>query len=178
MEKNEIRKMMLLKRHNIKNKNIKSLHIIKNIEMLDEYKKAKVVAMYKCLEDEVNLDELINIAQNSGKIVLLPRVVGNNLIFIKIDENTCYEKNNFNILEPIINNNIYYGTIDVVLVPGVAFDKQNNRLGYGKGYYDRFLKDCNIFKIGVCFYQQLVSILPISLSDVSVNLIITEKRVS
>ena len=77
-------------------------------------------------------------------------------------------------MEPMYNkDNIYKGKIDLIIVPGVGFDQNNNRLGYGKGFYDHFLKNKNIFKIGICFKEQLLDEIPVNEYDIKMDLIIT-----
>ena len=67
--------------------------------------------------------------------------------------------------------------IDIVIVPGVAFDKKYNRMGYGKGYYDRFLKDMTALKIGVCHSFQLVDEIPSEPHDIKMDMIVTEREI-
>ena len=64
--------------------------------------------------------------------------------------------------------------MDLILVPGVAFDKKLHRMGFGKGYYDRFLKDKKIYKIGVCFQEQIREEIPVSDMDISMDEIVTD----
>lgn len=175
MNKKELRKVMLLKRKDIPNKAIKSIFIVDKIKTLKIFSDAKVIAMYKSLPDEVCLDELISFAQQCGKKVLFPKVVGDKLDFILIDKNTRYEKSKFNVIEPVINNNIWQNRIDLMLIPGVAFDKDNNRLGYGKGYYDKYLERIDTYKVGVCFSEQIIPKLDTECYDIKMDLIINEK---
>ena len=68
--------------------------------------------------------------------------------------------------------------IDLVIVPGVCFDKEKNRIGFGKGYYDRFLQNANINTIGICFEEQIVeNRIPITEYDVKIKKIITDKKI-
>ena len=173
MNKNVIRKNGLLKRQNIHNKKELSTVIVDKLLNIDIYKKAKVVALYYSLPMEVNTIDLINKAL-IDKIVLLPKVVNENIKFIKINSNTKYLKSNFNVLEPIGEE--YLGNIDLIIVPGVVFDKNKNRLGYGKGYYDKYLCSKDIYKIGICFSEQIIDNIPNEKHDIKVDMIITEKE--
>ncbi len=176
MNKDYLRGELIEIRKNIPNKENKSVIIVNKIIRLKDFINAKVIALYKALPNEVNIDYLINYSLNCGKIVLLPRVVNNNLVFIKIDNDTKYEKSSFNILEPIYEENkIYNDKIDLIIVPGLAFDKDYNRIGYGKGFYDRFLKNKDILKIGVCFSEQLREKVVIDNNDIPMNLVIHDK---
>ena len=64
----------------------------------------------------------------------------------------------------------------VIIVPGLMFDKELNRLGYGKGYYDKYLKSKNIYKIGLCYSCNLIDSLEIEEHDIKMDLVITEER--
>ena len=172
MNKNELRKEMIAIRKNINDKKEISTIIVNKIRKLDIYKKARVVAIYNSMNDEV----ATNSFYLDNKIILLPRVVNDNLVFIKIDNDTKYDVSKFRVIEPIINNNIYTGKIDLIIVPGVAFDKNFNRLGYGKGYYDHYLVNQDIYKIGICFDSQLVHEIIVDDYDIKMDMIVTEKR--
>jgi len=76
------------------------------------------------------------------------------------------------ISEPDLDK-IFEGKIDLVIVPGIAFDWQKNRLGRGKGYYDRFFETNQLLKIGVCFDFQLIETVPNSEHDICMDIIIT-----
>lgn len=172
--KNELRKKNIILRKQINNKELKSTKIVHKILDLEIYQKSKVICLYNAMSNEVNLNNLIKISLNLGKKVLLPRVY-HELIFLEISWNTIYEKSLLGIMEPVYSKkDIYDGEIDLIIVPGVAFDNQNNRLGYGKGYYDAFLKNKSVFKIGVCFSEQIVDKIPYDNNDIKMDLIIKE----
>ena len=173
MNKNELRKLMIIKRKNIPNKKELSTIIINKIFNLDIYKKSKIIALYNSLKDEVDTSLLIKEALKE-KIVLLPRIINDEMIFIEINKNTKYEKSSIGVLEPI--GKIYNGNIDLVIVPGVSFDRNRNRLGFGMGYYDKYLTNKNIYKIGICFDEQIVDLVPHKKHDVKMDMIITEKE--
>ena len=173
--KDDYRKEILAIRKKIINKKKKSTIIVDKILKLDIYNKARVVALYNSLASEVDISYLIDKSLNN-KIVLLPRVYNDKMEFIIINKDTKYIKSSFNVLEPI--GEIYHGNIDLIIVPGISFDKNNNRLGYGKGYYDKYLYNKDIYKIGVCFSKQLVSILPTDDYDIKMDMIITEKNMN
>ena len=174
MNKDELRKVMLKKREGILDKERKSNNITNKIINLNIYQKAKVIALYKSMNNEVNTSRLINISLESKK-VLLPKIIDNKMVFIEVNENTKYFKSSFGVMEPI--GKIYYGNIDLIIVPGVSFDEENNRLGFGMGYYDKYLSNKDIYKIGICFDKQIVDVLPCELHDVKMDLVITENKV-
>ncbi len=173
MDKKVLRKELIAIRKEIPDKRDKSMIIMQKIMDLEIFQKAKVVALYKSLLYEVDTDYLINYAEEKGKVILLPRIVNNELVFLIYQKDDILEENAFHILEPAYNeNNIYHGLIDIIIVPGVGFDMNNNRLGYGGGYYDRFLQNNGAYKIGICFHEQLVNSLPIEKYDVKVDMVI------
>jgi 5-formyltetrahydrofolate cyclo-ligase len=175
MEKKELRQKYLLKRKFIKNKKDKSNDILNFIINNPLYNNANVIALYYSTKDEVDTHDLILYSLLQDKIVLLPKVIGKEMIFIKIDETTRYETSNFKIREPI-SNEPYLGKIDLFIVPGVAFDINGNRLGYGGGYYDKYLKDTNASTIGICFEEQITDEIETEEHDIKVNIVQTERR--
>ncbi len=177
IEKELLRKKMIEIRKGILNKERKSNQIIKKIIRLDNYQNAKVIGLYKSLPNEVLMDELIDYTLSIGKIVLLPKICGKELYFFKYRKGDVLEKSDFNVLEPLnIENNQYYGDIDLLIIPGLCFDKNGNRLGYGKGYYDSYLKNHRVTcKVGVCFSEQIIENVPVNENDISLDMIITEK---
>ena len=172
MNKSDLRKQMLIKRRNILNKKELSTIIVNKIINLEIYKESRVVALYNSLKDEVETRDLI--IKSLDKTLLLPKIINDKIEFIKIDNNTKYEKSSFSVMEPI--GTIYNGPIDIIIVPGVAFDRNLNRLGFGKGYYDKYLSHKDIYKIGICFNEQLLDTLPTDSFDIKMGLIITEKE--
>jgi len=171
--KDELRKKYLIIRKNIINKEEKSHIITKKITELKEYKNASTIALYNSTENEVSTKELISYSLDQGKKIALPRVHGNTLKFYSISINEDYELSNFNILEPIANNNyIEKEEIDLIIVPGICFDKNGNRIGYGKGFYDRYLTE-EMNSIGICFKEQLVDLIPSEKQDKKLKRVIT-----
>jgi 5-formyltetrahydrofolate cyclo-ligase len=174
MNKEELRKIMIKKRKDILNKKEISLDIINKLMDLDIYKKARVIAVYNSLKDEVDTSYLINESMNN-KLVLLPKIINNKMLFIVINKDTLYEKSNIGVMEPI--GDIYNGIIDLIIVPGLSFDSNLNRLGFGMGYYDKYLSNNNIYKIGLCFDEQIIDLVPTNDLDIKMDMVITKKRV-
>ena len=131
----------------ISNKKDRDLDIFFECKDIINSKDIKIIALYYSKSLEVNSIELIKYALNINKVVCLPRIRDvNNMDFIKIESLDNLEWNKtFNIKEPIFDqsNIIDSKNIDVMFVPLIGFDKYNHRLGYGKGYYDRYLKNNN-----------------------------------
>jgi 5-formyltetrahydrofolate cyclo-ligase len=117
---------------------------------LPAWRKAKVVALTLAQGPELPTQLLIQVALQTGKTVVLPRVLPNRAMhFIRIDENTSYTRHKFGMLEPVDGQEIPPAEIDFVLVPGLVFDLDGNRLGFGGGYYDRWLPKTKAYKVGV-----------------------------
>ena len=91
-----------------------------------------------------------------------------------MDENTVFKKSHYGILEPVNAKIIDKNEIDMIIVPMVAFDAQRHRMGHGKGYYDRYLKDYQGMKIGVAFECQKFPQLDVYPHDIPMDLIISE----
>ena len=174
MNKSDIRKNLLEERKKIKNKDVLSKKITANLIKLDIYNKANIIALYNSLPDEVDTSYLIN-KYLDKKTILLPRIIDNKIDFIKINKDSKYNKSKLGVLEPI--GKVYHGNIDLIIVPGVAFDKKLNRLGFGMGYYDKYLENKDIYKIGLAYGKQIVNLLPYDNFDIKMNMIITENKV-
>jgi 5-formyltetrahydrofolate cyclo-ligase len=133
------------------------------------FKNARIIAMYWSLDDEVDTHRFIE-KWNGKKTILLPVIEGDNIYFATYDGmKDMVQEDRFGLLEPG-NSNIYnIKTIELIVVPGVAFDQENNRLGRGKGFYDRALSYSTCPKIGICFPHQYVEKLPVDYHDVKVD---------
>lgn len=174
-----IRKKYINIRKNIQDKYLKSHQIFESIIKDNDYINAKVIGLYKSTPYEVSTEELINYSLNLGKIVALPKVEGNIIKFYKIQKEEPLVESKYHIFEPIgnINNYLDISKIDLIIVPGVCFDIEKNRLGYGKGYYDRYLSKF-VKTIGICFDEQITSsIIPIDEYDIKIDKIISDKKI-
>ena len=110
------------------------------------------------------------------KIVSLPSISNGMMTFRKIEDLTKLEKGEFDIPEPKDNAQVEEKH-DVVLVPCVGLDNEGNRIGYGAGFYDKYLEKKDLIKIGLSYSKQIVKTIPISDGDVKMDWIITEKDV-
>lgn len=123
--------------------------------------------LYYPLNDEVDVFPIIDNAYKNGKTVLLPKVVGDDLDLHIYKGVESLERGAFGILEPTGEVFFDYDNVDVAIIPGMAFDHSNHRLGRGKGYYDRLLPRLkNAYKIGVCFPFQFLNEIPSEAHDV------------
>ena len=136
---------------------------------------ASTVMMYYPLGDEVDVAPVIEQLAESGKTVVLPQVTGEaEMVVRRYTGKADLQEGAYGIMEPCGEIFSDYETIDVAIIPGMAFDRRGNRLGRGKGYYDRFLPllPTRVYKIGVCFPFQLLDFIPMEEHDKRVNLIV------
>ena len=132
------------------------------IEQLPEFKQAKTILLYHSLPDEVDTSSFLRLWKEDKRL-LLPAVKGNNLIICNYHPEKLKTGS--------------YGIIDMIIIPGVTFDKKRNRLGRGKGYYDRLLSQVAACKIGVCYDCQITDFLPVEKHDIPMDYIITEAEI-
>ena len=176
VNKKEYRDILFNIRNKIINKEEKSSLITEKIINDSWYKDAKVVAVYKSLQSEVDTTNLIKDCFEKGKVVLLPKIENDFMNFYKIDKDELLFKSSFGVEEPLGKSEKLYkpDEIELMIVPGVGFDKENNRIGFGKGYYDKYLQNLNIKTIGICFKEQIIDKLPHDELDIRMNKIICD----
>ncbi len=151
----------------------KSELVIANLKKYDPFINAKTVMLYWSLPDEVGTHKLISELLKT-KTVILPTVVKDNIIPVQLTDTSELKEGEFHILEP--KNREFIGKIDLIVVPGVAFDRYGNRLGRGRGFYDRFLQHQTTETVGICFDFQLVEELPTEPNDMPLKKIISENN--
>lgn len=176
--KAQLRKKLKQERKSILDKVDTDIKICNYLLNCDQYKGAKTILFYASLDDEIITDFAIEFSLNIGKKVALPRCIndGGEMEFYFInsfDDLTC---GHFNVREPDINKceRVTDFKNSICIVPALSFDKKGYRLGYGKGYYDRFLKKYTSLSIGLCYNKLITDELPIGEFDIPVNYIITE----
>lgn len=137
---------------------------------------ASTLMLYHSLPDEVATPDAIESLAAGGKTVLLPRVINERDMEPRVySGKETMEKGAFGIMEPQGEPFVRYGEIGVIVVPGVAFDKAGNRLGRGKGYYDRLLRRMpEAYKIGLCFGFQIVEHINAEGHDVPMDCLLSE----
>lgn len=138
------------------------------------FKKAKKVMFYISLVGEVDTKEMIKEAHNLGKIILVPVCCNRNIIACMLDTKAKLKKGPYGVWEPVSKKPVSLKNLGLVVVPGLAFDKRGNRLGRGKGYYDRFLKTIpqNVPSVGLAFDFQVLPFVPATTTDVPVDKVI------
>ncbi len=155
--------------------------LIMNKLLLSEYyEKAQTIAVYVSINEEVDTKEFIKKALNDGKTVCVPRIInGKTMSFYSIKSlEEVKDVGNFGILEPKIDGDklILPYSIDLFIVPVLAFDKDRNRIGYGGGYYDRYFEGIKAPKIGIAYDIQMVNSIEVCETDIKMDEIITERR--
>ena len=173
MNKKEIRQeIRQLKNRLTDYKKIESANIVfEKIESSDFFIKAKNVLIYNSLPDELSTKCVIS-RWHRVKNIFLPRVNGDNLEILPYDANSL-EIGSFNIYEPMGENTYDISIIDMIIVPAIAYDRNGNRIGRGKGYYDRLLQKASALKIGVGYDFQLISHINSEPHDIPVDIIVT-----
>ena len=173
-EKKKMRELLAQKRRLLTKENIaeQSASLLTHLEQLPAFQDAKTVLVYYPMHNEVDVLPLIK-RYKKDKTFLFPVVRRKSMTACPYEGNAKMHRGKFNIPEPTTPP--YTGHIDMVLVPGVAFDKSGNRLGRGGGYYDRFIACLgrNTTLVGVGYDFQLVDKVPASRRDKKMQYIIT-----
>jgi len=174
MNKKELRKFIksLKKEYSLDEKLKKSLSVWKELEINQFFKDAQNVMLYWSMDDEVATHNFVN-KWCKDKNIFLPCVSGDELEIRRFSSmKDMVEGESYKILEPTGEVFTDLQKLDLIIVPGVAFDKVGNRMGRGKGYYDKLLKSVICPKIGVCFDFQLVEKVPTEEFDVPMTEVI------
>lgn len=140
--KAELRKWIKEERKKLDIINLSKIFVEK-IQTLEEYKSAKNIMLYYPLENEINL---LGLLEDKNKMFYLPKISGENLLCCPYSKGDSLCESCFKTKEPV-SDSVEKSLIDLVIVPALAVDKNNYRLGYGGGFYDRFLADVKVYKI-------------------------------
>ena len=183
--KRELRAAAFARRRRQPHKDRLSRRICERLVELPEYARAKAVLFYVDARSEVRTRRLLPIARQQGKRTVVPYCVGNRLELFLLKDADELAVGTIGILEPKMElrgnaeRKIEPAELDLVVVPGVAFDRTGGRLGHGKGYYDRFLRTVrsDATLVGLAFECQLFPSIPMRDHDVAVHKVITEKSV-
>lgn len=175
--KEHIRKQMLKERNDLTYEQWqeKSMKIQQRILSWKHYEKAESLFLYKGLGKEVSTDFILTKALKDGKKVFFPKVHGKELIFYEIRTIEEFLPGTYGILEPTTKK-IAKKMPDLVIMPCLAVDKERNRIGYGKGYYDRYLeKQKDLLTVALAFSFQMRDKVPVEEKDVALQFVVTEK---
>ena len=175
MDKQELRKQIRAAKKAVPfcEKCERSQPIMRQVEMLPQFAEATTVLMYWSMEDEVQTHDFVN-RWYGQKVVLLPCVDGDDLRLRQYTGEQCIAMGEqFGIGEPVGAEFTELDKVDLIIVPGVAFDRKRNRMGRGRGFYDRLLKSTpQAYKVGVGFDFQLVDSVPVEPFDVAMDRVI------
>ncbi|HLC93273.1 MAG TPA: 5-formyltetrahydrofolate cyclo-ligase [archaeon] len=154
-----------------------SARICSNALKLKELKGAKNIGIYLSFRNEVDTTELISSLVALGKDVFVPVLVNDKMEFAKYRPSAELSKSKLGNPEPAAQVIADAASIELFFVPGVAFDKRGYRIGWGKGYYDKFLSENkkNI-KVGLAYGFQIVDKIPNEKHDVKLDCVVTEKK--
>ena len=181
MEKTELRTLMRKKRSSLSDKEIneKSKEIEKKLFSLDKFLSAKTVMIYMSAFGEVRTDAIIERLISDKKKVVVPitHTDTETLTLSYINSMDDFTKGAYGIREPSSINECNVSDIDAILVPGIAFDVKGNRIGFGKGYYDKLLSESEAIKIALCYDFQIVQEIDADEHDIPMDMIITEERI-
>lgn len=149
-----------------------SAQIVERIQEMNHFQSAKTILVYYPIHNEVDLRELVRQYADT-KTFLFPATLRHHRMEVrKFEHHVPLQKGRYGIPEP--HTPAYHGPIDLMIVPGISFDKKGHRLGRGGGYYDRFLKRYrDTFKVGVCYDFQLHHEIPYGLFDKNMNAVVT-----
>ncbi len=160
-----------------------SVRVQERFLALEGFRQGRGIALYAPIRGEVETERIFSSARGVHKCVTFPRVRAETraLEFYVVDQWSDLKPGSFGILEPAASGGeaLDPGTIDVIAVPGVAFDRHGHRLGYGGGYYDRLLSDPSSRPrcvVGLAFDFQIVEVLPSVASDAPMDWIVTESE--
>lgn len=179
-DKNALRELIKQKRKALTHEEIseKSIKITDFLTTSQIYQNAKCICVYMASFNEPRTLPLIQQAITDGKKICLPvtDIENTALSLSYISDTSSLKKGAYGILEPTVIDTADPHTVDLIIVPGIVFDRNGSRIGFGKGFYDRLLSDTNAVKIGVCYAFQLCKGIPADNHDIPMNMIVTEEE--
>ena len=178
-KKKALRDLLLERRDNTSHDLLKiaSKKIQKKLDKIFAFKNAKKIGVYYPIGSEIFTQDIIQELLSKGKEVFLPKVMGESMEFRKIIDFSSLEPGNFDIMEPKeecpVDNDL-----DVILVPTVGISQTGVRLGYGYGFYDRFLAKNKTVAISMTLEKQIIKNIPKSEHDIIMDWIVTEDKMT
>jgi len=184
MDKASLRKEILSKRDSIPPavKKAKDRAIEDHLVQFPEFTSAKTIFFFASFRSEVNTFGMIQRALDEGRRAVLPRVEGQDLGLYEVRSLDELVPGYMKIPEPSVltdERKITINDVDLIIVPGAAFDEAGNRVGYGGGFYDRLLAGLQkpVPVIAVCYEEQIVPAVPAEPHDIGISVILTDTRV-
>ncbi len=173
MDKREVRKKYTKVRANIENRDEKNKKIRENLKNLEIYKEAKSVFVFISYKSEVDTKKIIEDIIKDGKKLLVPLVKGKDMIAVEVRGIEDLEPNKMGILEPKSGEEVL--NVDLTITPGLAFDSEGYRLGYGGGYYDKFFAKVDTIRMGIGYSDQIVEEVPHEDYDKKLSYLLTDE---
>lgn len=177
--KQAIRKQIFAARKRVTEEEVKSRsHLIaEKVFLLPEFQTAKRILVYADYNHEVMTEELIEAAWKAGKEVAVPKVTGKEMVFIRLTDFNQLAPGYFSIPEPETGEEIFWEE-GLMIMPGVAFDKKCRRVGYGGGFYDRYLeKHPKLTRLALGFSFQMMEKVPVEETDIIPQILVTEDNI-
>ena len=153
-----------------------SKQVQRNLINDEKFRSARSVGAYSAIGSEVATNLILDEALRLGKRVALPKTQSDGIRFYEFSKTDELTDGRYGIKEPQASSQITH--LDLIVVPGLAFDRNGHRLGYGKGYYDRYLRTAKAFTVGLGFSFQLVDVLPTDDHDIKLGALATEKGIT
>jgi 5-formyltetrahydrofolate cyclo-ligase len=177
MIKSSIRKSILKRRLALSGANVTSISSTIQARLIesDYFIRAKSVAVYSPINNEVETDKIIAACFEVNKKIFLPKLCSTDLNFLALKPDSQFQKNKFGIPEICNSEAEIAGHIDLMICPGIAFDSKKNRVGYGGGYYDRYLTSASYNHLGMLgFSMQKTESISVDSFDIPMDFILTE----
>lgn len=173
MKKEFLRKKYKEKRDNIKNKVTKDNLIYQKVINNKDILSSKTLLIYISINSEVDTIKIINYFLNT-KNIAIPKIIDNDMFFCYVTNLNELTPGKYNIPEPTNENIVTDFDNAICIVPGICYDKENYRVGYGKGYYDRFLSKNKIKTIGLCYKECMIEKIDNDKYDYKIDEVITD----
>jgi len=177
-KKAALRKLLLEKRdgtsHDLMEINSKRIHA--NLKKIPTFRLATKIGLYYPAGSEVFTQKIMQEAISNGLRVCLPKVRGEELEFREIDGFSSLEPGSFDIMEPK-EGCPAAEKMEILVIPAVGTSVDRHRIGYGRGFYDRYLAGRKVVKIALCFQKQVVRSIPHEEHDVRMDYVVTEERI-
>lgn len=152
----------------------RSEQILQRFWSLPEIQKTPQIFVYLSFRHEPDTFSLIRQALSLKKEILVPKVHGNDMNLCELSSLDSLQTGIFGISEPSSAAEGFLKDQGICVIPGLVFDRSGNRLGYGKGYYDRFLSNRQNLKIALAYSFQVISQIEVKIHDIPVDIILTE----